>query len=153
MGAQEEFAGGSERVKSQPVCVTFHSQWLKTKTKQQQNHPPAHPPPGRILKLVGGTCGAVLIFLMPGALLVSYAHSKHRESCQRQQQHAAAAAATALEAQLGAPLLGQAGEAAGSPLFCLWCSKHFWAGVLLIMISAGLMVLTVITSLHPMAIN
>ena len=111
---------------------------------------PAVPlPPGAILRLVGGTCGAVLIFLMPGALLVRYSLSKAAESQQRKEQHAEAAAA-ALESQLGEPLLG---DAAAAATYRWWLSKHFWGGVLLLAVAAGLVLLTLFTSLHPKTIN
>ncbi|PRW56012.1 AAAP family transporter: amino acid [Chlorella sorokiniana] len=109
---------------------------------------------GNIFKVVGGTCGNVLILFMPGCLLVQYARSKHVESRKRRQLLAEAA-------QLEAPLLnGGAGGAAGAsgeaaepalpPLYSLWWSKLFWSGVVLLLLSAGLAVLTVYTTLYPL---
>lgn len=93
---------------------------------------------------MGGTCGNVLIFLMPGALLVEYAASKARTSRQRRQ----------LAAELEGPLAGAevgAGAPGAPPPYRLWTSKLFWAGVLLLAISAGLFVLTFVTTFSPPA--
>ena len=94
-----------------------------------------------------------LLLLPPG---VQYARSKHVESRKRRQLCAEAA-------QLEVPLLGgsagsagaaraagEAGEAVLPPLYSLWWSKLFWSGIVLLLLSAGLAVLTVFTALYPL---
>ena len=79
--------------------------------------------------------------------LLQYARSKHVESRKRRQLLADAA-------QLEAPLLDEAAAAGGTslppPLYCLWWSKLFWSGVVLLLLSAGLSMLTVYITLHPL---
>ena len=66
-------------------------------------------------------------------------------------------AAAAADAGLHAPLLAEAGASAGvHPLplrqaaYSAWRSKYFWTGLVLVVASAALGVLTVATTLHPL---
>ena len=78
---------------------------------------------------------------MPGLLLIEYAASKHRDSHRRWRLHAEASF----------PLVGEEDEGvAPPPLYRLWASKLFWAGVLLLLISGGLLMLTLVTTLRPL---
>ena len=115
---------------------------------------------GTIFKLLGGTCGSVLIFMMPGALLVQYAAGKHRQSRQQrweqeqQGQHLRepllAAAAEDGGGGNGGGGAAAAGGLAQPPLYSLWCSKLFWSGVMLLLISVALGLLTIATTIHPL---
>ena len=128
---------------------------------------------GTIFRLVGGTGGSVLIFTMPGLLLMQYAYSKHVQS----RRGAAAAAALAAEwlpapagggaaaaEEGGAAAAAAAAEAApgagpGAPgagpqgvaLYSFWASKLWWSGVLLVLLSAALCFITVYTIVSPPA--
>ncbi|KAL4457498.1 hypothetical protein ABPG75_012363 [Micractinium tetrahymenae] len=103
---------------------------------------------GNIFKLVGGTCGSVLILTMPGCLLVAYARSKalgsRRASCLREPLLPAAAEAGAAVGD-GAVQ----GEGSMQP-YCLWQSKLFYSGLLLLALSVALTVLTIATTVHPL---
>ncbi|KAI3436527.1 hypothetical protein D9Q98_005944 [Chlorella vulgaris] len=100
---------------------------------------------GVILSLVGGTCGSMLIFLMPGALLVQDALDQQRT----EQQH---------PLPLQEPLLLEGGAAAeDGESGCtqqqgrsLWCSMQLWAGVGLMTISACVAALAVGSALHSL---
>ncbi|KAL4440716.1 hypothetical protein ABPG77_000425 [Micractinium sp. CCAP 211/92] len=105
---------------------------------------------GNIFKLVGGTCGSVLILAMPGCLLIAYARSN-------------ALAVTRQATLLQEPLLAAAPEAclAGAedpapgarPVvrsYRLWKSKQFYSGISLLVLSAALTVVTMTTTLHPL---
>ncbi|EFN58616.1 hypothetical protein CHLNCDRAFT_50436 [Chlorella variabilis] len=109
---------------------------------------------GVILKLVGGTCGAMLIFLMPGALLVQYSLTKHRAS--RRQQ------------PLREPLLpgGEAAAEAGdsgahtphgqqhvhaTEAFSLWWSILFWTAIVLLLLGSFVALLAIITTIRPLS--
>jgi hypothetical protein len=113
---------------------------------------------GTIFKLLGGTCGSVLIFMMPGALLAQYAASKHRQSRQQQLQQlrepllaaAAEAAAEGGGGDDGSGGVAAAGGLAQPPLYSLWCSKLFWSGMVLLLISVALGLLTIATTIHPL---
>lgn len=82
---------------------------------------------------------------MPGCLLVEYALCKWRQSLQRRRLHLEAAAA--LE---GGPQL-EGGGSAAPPIYRLWTSKLFAAGVLLLIMSAGVLALTLLTVWRPAA--
>lgn len=127
------------------VCVHTHTRTLLS---------PASPHAGVILKLVGGTCGAMLIFLMPGALLVQYSLTKHRAS--RRQQ------------PLREPLLpgGEAAAEAGdsgahtphgqqhvhaTEAFSLWWSILFWTAIVLLLLGSFVALLAIITTIRPLS--
>lgn len=117
---------------------------------------------GAVFQLIGGTCGAALVLAAPGALLIQYALSKHRESRrQRQQQRPSPGCCGG---SLHAPLLGSEAVGAaelgrlpdvgsGSPpaAYHLWASKLFWVGMLLQLLAAALCGLTVATVLRASA--
>jgi hypothetical protein len=116
-----------------------------------------------ILKLVGGTCGAAMIFLMPGAMLVQHARSlrvgQRRWQQQQQQQHQGSQPLAEPLLQPGASTANQtssvldlhsaeAEERQRGRALC--CSGTFWAGIALLLLGFALAALTVATTLHPL---
>lgn len=84
-----------------------------------------------MFKVIGGTCGGILIFGMPGALLLSHALRKQQ--------------AAALGLQLLPPGWG-AHEAGGQQrrrAYGVWGSKLWWAGLALVLFAAALAAATV----------
>lgn len=103
---------------------------------------------GDIFKLVGGTCGSVLILAMPGCLLIAYARSKATATarCPSPLHQPLLAAA----AEAGAGWGPEPGERPAVQPYRLWRSKLYWSGILLLVLSAALTVLTIATTLHPL---
>lgn len=99
---------------------------------------------GNIFKLVGGTCGSLLILAFPGALLVQYSRGKQRQQQQQWQQAQGGLQEALLMSAAEAGVTGRA-----VPPYRLWCSKYFWSGVVLLLLSVILCTLTVITTAHP----
>ncbi|KAL4856165.1 Proline dehydrogenase 1 [Chlorella vulgaris] len=95
-----------------------------------------------MFQLIGGTCGGVLMLGVPGALLMQYSYSKHRDALK-------------LLTFMNEPLLMPAAEEEGSetgrepaqqpgPPGLLW-SKLWWTGAVLQVMTVALAVLTVLT--------
>lgn len=86
---------------------------------------------GSVFKLIGGTGGGMLIFAIPGALLVQYSVSKCRRECEDMRE----------------PLL--LSDEVEIRFYHWGWSKLFWSGILLILLSIGLFVLTIYTVINP----
>ncbi len=79
--------------------------------------PLSRPRAGVVFRLIGGTCGGILIFGMPGALLMKHALRKHHAS------------------RLAHLLLGQEEP---QQVYSFWKSKLWWAGVMLVALTVAL---------------
>lgn len=98
---------------------------------------------GSVFKVVGGTNGAVLIFGLPGAMLMKYAYDK------AQQSREATAAGPA--APLLAPPAAADGRApGGEEPYRLATSKLWWAGIGLVTLCLSVLALTVVSMVYPM---
>lgn len=105
---------------------------------------------GDIFKLVGGTCGSVLILAMPGCLMVTYARSKTLAATRRASPLHAPLMATADEAVTAAGSRTVSGGLQAVRPYSLWRSKLYCCGILLLGLSIALTVLTIGTTLHPL---
>lgn len=90
---------------------------------------------GAVFKIVGGTNGALLIFGLPGAMLMKYAHDK--------------VVASGVAADAVRPLLSAEGTEE-QPRYRLLTSKLWWAGIGLVMLCMLVLTLTIISMVYPM---
>ena len=96
---------------------------------------------GVVLQLVGGECGAVLIFVMPGALLIRRALDERRDAQQRALHEPLLAGAAAAETQGSARAVRSAHR--------LWRCGTLWIGTTLVLAGACVAALAIATTLQP----